>query len=310
MVSYIARRLIMAVPVVLGVATIVFVLMFLIPGDPVRLMMGQRSDPALEAQIRAEMGLDKPVAVQYIRFMGRIVRGDLGYSLSKRRKVTDILLERLPATIYLGLTSLIIAVLIGVPAGIIAAVRQNKFTDGAVMTISLLGVSTPVFWLALMMIIVFAVKLGWFPVSGYGDGGIDLRHLTLPAVSLSAISVGYIARITRSSMLEVLKQDYMRTARAKGARGSAVVLKHGLKNALIPVVTVIGVNFANVLGGAVATETVFAWPGVGRAMIDALRVRDIPMIEGGVILLATAFVLANLAVDVMYSFLDPRVRLE
>jgi peptide/nickel transport system permease protein len=305
MFSYIIRRLLMAVPVVLGVATIVFALMFLVPGDPVRLMMGQRSDPEVAARIRVEMGLDKPLPVQYARFMGRVVQGDLGYSYWKQRKVTDILLERLPATLYLGITSLVIAILIGIPAGIIAAVRQNKFLDGAVMTVSLLGVSTPVFWLSLMMIIVFSVKLGWFPVSGYG-----IPNLVLPALSLSAISVGYIARITRSSMLEVLKQDYMRTARAKGLRGSIVVLRHGLKNALIPVITVIGINFANVLGGAVATETVFAWPGVGRAMIDALRVRDIPMIEGGVIILALAFVLANLAVDVMYSFLDPRVRLE
>ena len=188
--------------------------------------------------------------------------------------------------------------------------RQNRFLDGAVMTVSLLGVSTPVFWLALMMIVVFSVHLGWFPVSGSGPGGFSFRHLVLPAISLSAISIGYIARITRSSMLEVLKQDYIRTARAKGLRGSAVVVRHGLKNALIPVVTVIGINFANVLGGAVATETVFAWPGIGRAMIDALRMRDVPVIEGGVIMLALAFVLANLLVDVTYSFLDPRVRLE
>ena len=293
-----------------GVATIVFILMFLIPGDPVRLMMGQRSDPETADRIRTEMGLDKPLHVQYAKFMTRIVRGDLGYSYWKRQKVTTILIERLPATIYLGFASLILAVLTGVPAGIIAAVRQNKFLDGAVMTISLLGVSTPVFWLALMMIVVFAVHLGWFPVSGAGSGGFSFRHLVLPAVSLSAISIGYIARITRSSMLEVLKQDYIRTARAKGLRGSAVVIRHGLKNALIPVITVIGINFANVLGGAVATETVFAWPGVGRAMIDALRVRDVPVIEGGVIMLAIAFVLANLLVDVTYSFLDPRVRLE
>ncbi len=295
----------MAVPVVWGVATIVFVLMFLIPGDPVRLMMGQRSDPETAERIRVEMGLDKPLPVQYMKFMGRVVRGDLGYSYWKKRKVAVILLRRIPATAYLGFASLVLAILIGVPAGIIAAVRQNKFLDGAVMTLSLLGVSTPVFWLALMMMIVFAVKLGWFPVSGYG-----VRHVVLPAISLSAISVGYIARITRSSMLEVLKQDYIRTAHAKGLRGSVVVIRHGLKNALIPVVTVIGVNFANVLGGAVATETVFDWPGIGRAMIDALRVRDIPVVEGGVILLALAFVLANLMVDVAYSFLDPRVRLE
>jgi len=300
----------MAVPVVWGVATIVFILMFLIPGDPVRLMMGQRSDPETADRIRTEMGLDKPLHVQYAKFMTRIVRGDLGYSYWKRRKVTAILIERLPATIYLGFASLILAVLTGVPAGIIAAVRQNKFLDGAVMTISLLGVSTPVFWLSLMMIVVFAVQLGWFPVSGSGPGGVNFRYLVLPAVSLSAISIGYIARITRSSMLEVLKQDYIRTARAKGLRGSAVVIRHGLKNALIPVITVIGINFANVLGGAVATETVFAWPGVGRAMIDALRVRDVPVIEGGVIMLALAFVLANLLVDLTYSFLDPRVRLE
>ncbi|MFC1735323.1 ABC transporter permease [Candidatus Hydrogenedentota bacterium] len=310
MLSYIIRRLLVSIPVVCGVATIVFVLMFIIPGDPVRLMLGQRSDPEAAAAIRTEMGLDKPLPVQYGKFMAHLFTGNLGYSYVKHRKVTAMLLERLPATLSLGFASVIIAVLIGIPAGIIAAVRQNKFLDGAVMTVSLLGVSTPVFWLSMMMMLIFSVQLGWFPVSGYGPGKFNIKYLVLPALSLSAISIGYISRITRSSMLEVLNQDFMRTARAKGLRGSAVVLRHGLKNALIPVVTVVGINSANVLGGAVATETVFAWPGIGRAVVDALRVRDLPVVEGGVILLAMGFVLANLIVDVSYAFLDPRVRLE
>jgi peptide/nickel transport system permease protein len=309
MYGFVLKRLALAVPVLLGIATIIFFLMFAIPGDPVQLLMGQHGDPETAATIRAELGLDKPLYVQYFRFIGRLLKGDLGRSYRQRREVTEILFERLPATLKLGTAALCIAVLFGITAGIIAALNRNRPVDGVVMVGSLVGISTPVFWLGLMLIVVFAVRLKWLPVAGYGTGG-DLRHLVLPAVSLSLVYLGYIARITRSSLLEVIGMEFLRTARAKGLGQRTAAVKHGLRNALIPIVTVIGLNFAGLLGGAVATETVFAWPGIGRAMVDAIRMRDIPVIEGGVILLSLSFVLINLLVDISYSFIDPRVKLE
>ena len=309
MYRFLVKRLALTVPVMLGIATIIFVLMYAIPGDPVRLLMGQRGDPETEAMIRAELGLDKPLHVQYFRFLGRLLRGDLGRSYRQRRDVKEILFERLPATLKLGAAALCIAVFFGMAAGVIAALNRNKPVDGVVMVVSLVGISTPVFWLGLMLIVVFAVRLKWLPVAGYGSGG-DLRHLILPAVSLSLVYLGYIARITRSSLLEVIGMEFLRTARAKGLGQNVAAVKHGMKNALIPIVTVIGLNFAGLLGGAVATETVFAWPGIGRAMVDAIRMRDVPVIEGGVILLSLSFVLINLLVDISYSVIDPRVRLE
>ena len=309
MYGFVLKRLVLAVPVLLGIATIIFFLMFAIPGDPVRLLMGQHGDPETEATIRAELGLDRPLHVQYFRFIGRLLKGDLGRSYRQRREVKEILFERLPATLKLGTAALCLAVFFGIAAGIIAALNRNKPVDGVVMVGSLVGISTPVFWLGLMLIVVFAVRLKWLPVAGYGTGG-DLRHLVLPAVSLSLVYLGYIARITRSSLLEVIGMEFLRTARAKGLGQRAAAVKHGLRNALIPIVTVIGLNFAGLLGGAVATETVFAWPGIGRAMVDAIRMRDVPVIEGGVILLSLSFVLINLLVDISYSFIDPRVKLE
>ena len=309
MYGFVLKRLALAIPVLLGIATIIFFLMFAIPGDPVQLLMGQHGDPETAATIRSELGLDKPLYVQYFRFIGRLLKGDLGRSYRQRREVTEILFERLPATLKLGTAALCLAVFFGIAAGIIAALNRNKPVDGVVMLGSLVGISTPVFWLGLMLIVVFAVRLKWLPVAGYGTGG-DLRHLVLPAVSLSLVYLGYIARITRSSLLEVIGMEFLRTARAKGLGQRAAAVKHGLRNALIPIVTVIGLNFAGLLGGAVATETVFAWPGIGRAMVDAIRMRDIPVIEGGVILLSLSFVLINLLVDISYSFIDPRVKLE
>lgn len=309
MYGFVLKRLVLAVPVLLGIATIIFFLMFAIPGDPVQLLMGQHGDPETEATIRAELGLDKPLHVQYFRFIGRLLKGDLGRSYRQRREVKEILFERLPATLKLGTAALCLAVFFGMAAGIVAALNRNKPVDGVVMVGSLIGISTPVFWLGLMLIVVFAVRLKWLPVAGYGTGG-DLRHLVLPAVSLSLVYLGYIARITRSSLLEVIGMEFLRTARAKGLGQRTAAVKHGLRNALIPIVTVIGLNFAGLLGGAVATETVFAWPGIGRAMVDAIRMRDVPVIEGGVILLSLSFVLINLLVDISYSFIDPRVKLE
>lgn len=309
MTSYILRRLFLMIPILWGVATIVFALMFIVPGDPARMLMGQHGDEQTLAQLRREMGLDRPVYVQYVRFLGRLLRGDLGMSYRQKRPVAEIIRDRFPATARLAVSSMLIAIIIGIAAGILAARYRNSVWDWLVMVLSLSGISMPVFWLGMMLILLFASGLGWLPVGGYGRNG-DLRHLFLPAVSLAAVSIGYIARMMRSSMLEVIGKDYIRTARAKGLSEWAVVLHHALRNALIPVITIIGINFASLLGGAVATETVFAWPGLGRAVVDAIRMRDLPVVEGCVIFLAVIFVLANLIVDLSYAWLDPRIRLE
>ena len=298
----------MIIPILIGVATIIFVLMFMVPGDPARLLMGQHGDERVLESIRREMGLDKPVYIQYARYLRKLAAGDLGMSYRQKRPVSAIIRERFPATAKLAVASMIIAVIIGISAGIIAAVHRNRFADWIVMIISLTGISMPVFWLGMMLILLFASGLGWLPVGGYGKSG-DIRHLLLPAISLSTISIGYIARMMRSSMLEVISKDYIRTARAKGLSERAVILRHALRNAFIPVITVIGLNFAALLGGAVATETVFAWPGLGRAAVDAIRVRDLPVVEGCVLFLAFIFVMVNLLVDLSYAWLDPRIGL-
>jgi len=298
----------MIIPILIGVATIIFVLMFLVPGDPARLLMGQHGDERVLESIRGEMGLDKPVYVQYARYLRKLAAGDLGMSYRQKRPVSAIIRERFPATAKLAVASMSIAVINGISAGIVAAVYRNRFADWIVMIISLTGISMPVFWLGMMLILLFASGLGWLPVGGYGKSG-DIRHLLLPALSLSTISIGYIARMMRSSMLEVISKDYIRTARAKGLSERAVILRHALRNAFIPVITVIGLNFAALLGGAVATETVFAWPGLGRAAVDAIRVRDLPVVEGCVLFLAFIFVMVNLLVDLSYAWLDPRIGL-
>jgi peptide/nickel transport system permease protein len=309
MTSYILRRMFLMIPILWGVATIVFGLMFIVPGDPARMLMGQHGDEQTLAQLRREMGLDRPVYVQYVRYLGRLIKGDLGMSYRQKRPVAEIIRDRFPATARLAVSSMVIAIIVGIAAGILAARYRNSAWDWLVMVFSLSGISMPVFWLGMMLILLFASGLGWLPVGGYGKNG-DLRHLFLPAVSLAAVSIGYIARMMRSSMLEVIGKDYIRTARAKGLSEWAVVLHHALRNALIPVITIIGINFASLLGGAVATETVFAWPGLGRAVVDAIRMRDLPVVEGCVIFLAVIFVLANLIVDLSYAWLDPRIRLE
>ena len=307
MIRFILRRLLSLLPVLWGIATLVFALMYMVPGDPARLMAGQNADEATIETIRVRMGLDRPLHVRYGRFLAGVATGDFGYSYRQRRPVSEVILERFPATLKLALATILIALLFGVSAGVLAAVNHGKPLDWGVMVLSLLGISTPVFWLGLMLIVVFSVWLGWLPVGGYGDGG--LRYLILPAVSLSAISTGYFARITRSSFLEVMRTDYILAARSRGIPGRRVVLLHAMRNAAIPLVTVVGTNLAGLLGGAVATETVFAWPGIGRAIYDAILVRDLPVVEGGVIFLAFVFVAANLAIDLLYAWIDPRVRL-
>lgn len=309
MTTYIIRRLLLVIPILLGVATIVFALMFIVPGDPARMLMGQHGDAQTLANLRHELGLDKPVHFQYVMYIGRLLKGDLGMSYRQKRPVAQIIRDRFPATARLAVMSMALAILIGVGTGILAAVYRNTVWDWLVMIFSLSGISMPVFWLGMMLILVFASGLGWLPVGGYGRTG-DLRHLFLPALSLAAVSVGYIARMMRSSMLEVIGKDYIRTARAKGLSEKAVILRHALRNAFIPVITVIGIDFAALLGGAVATETVFAWPGLGRAVVDAIRVRDLPVVEGCVIFFAFIFVIINLLVDLSYAWFDPRIRLE
>ncbi|MEA2063080.1 MAG: ABC transporter permease [Gemmatimonadota bacterium] len=308
MFYFLLRRLLLLLPVLWGIATLVFVLMYVIPGDPARLMAGQHADQQTLNLLRRQIGLDRPLWQRYCKYLGQLARGDLGYSYRQQRPVARVVAERFPATAKLALAAVAIALVFGVPAGILAAVKHGRPLDYGVMVVSLAGISTPVFWLGLMLIVVFSVWLGWLPVGGYGEHG-SLRYLILPAVSLSAISTGYFARITRSSLLEVLKSDFILAARARGLSESRILIKHALRNAAMPLVTVIGTNMAGLLGGAVATETVFAWPGIGRAIYDAILVRDLPVVEGGVIFLAAVFVLANLVIDLVYAWIDPRLRL-
>lgn len=298
----------MIIPVVLGIATIVFLLMFAIPGDPARMLIGQRSDPKAEEVIKKKFKLDKPLPVQYFSFLGRLATLDLGRSYVKRTKVRDLLLGNAAATVKLAVASIAIAVVLGVGAGIVGAYFRGRWIDLAVITGSVLGVSIPVFWLGLMLMLVFCVFLKVLPLPDPATQ--DFKHLILPAITLSGVMIGYIARMTRASLLEVMQQDYIRTARAKGLSRRAAVLKHGLRNAMIPIITIIGINFAGLLGGAIATETVFSWPGIGMLMVRSIEARDLPVVEGGVVVLAAIFVVVNIIVDVSYAFLDPRIRIK
>ncbi|OGF97666.1 MAG: hypothetical protein A3F83_08655 [Candidatus Glassbacteria bacterium RIFCSPLOWO2_12_FULL_58_11] len=308
MLYFILRRLLALLPVLWGIATIVFALMYVVPGDPARLMAGQNASAETIELIRVRLGLDRPVHERYWIFLKNLARGELGYSYRQRRPVAGVILERFPATLELALAAVLIALVLGVGAGVLAARFHGSWPDYGVMALSLLGISTPVFWLGLMLIVVFSVWLGWLPVGGYGESG-EMRYLILPALSLSAISTGYFSRITRSSFLEVLRGDFILAARARGIPERRILGRHALRNAAVPLVTVVGTNLAGLLGGAVATETVFAWPGIGRAIYDAILLRDLPVVEGGVIFLAFIFVVANLAIDLLYLWIDPRVRL-
>jgi len=305
---YLAGRIGQAIPVLFGVTLITFLLTHVALGDPVRAMMGQRADPEVVARIRTEYGLDQPVWRRYTLYMSKVLAGDLGYSYRQRRPVAEVVAERLPATVRLAVAAMIVAIIFGITAGTIAAVRHNTIWDLSMMTLSLIGISTPVFWLGMMLILLFAVWLGWFPISGYGDGAF--RHLILPALTLGALQAGYIARMTRSALLEVLRQEYVRTARAKGLRESAIILKHGLRNAILPVLTLAGIGLGDLLVGAPLTEMVFGWPGLGRLLVTAVGNRDLPVVMGATLLFALVYLVANLLVDLGYALVDPRVRLE
>ena len=303
MYQYIVRRLMLTVPVVLGVSIIVFSIIRLIPGDPARAIAGVNATPQFIQQVRVRYALDQPLYIQYGRFITDFMRGELGNSIFSGRPVTTELGERFPRTLLLATIALVIATTLGVSAGIVSATKRNSVFDNASMLVALVGVAAPVFWMALMLQLLFAVQLRLLPATGIGT----IRHLVLPSITLGTASAALMARITRSSMLDVLRQDFITTARAKGLNERLVVYKHALKNALIPVVTVLGLQFGILLGGAVLTETVFAWPGVGRLLVDAILRRDYPVVQGTVMLLALLFVLINLVVDIVYAFLDPRI---
>ncbi len=307
MARFLARRLILLAPVLLGVSLVAFILLHLTPGDPARVLLGELGQGASQeeiARLRQALGLDAPLVVQYGRFVWRAAQGDLGRSLRTAAPVLDEVLARAPFTLVLTVVSLAVALAIGLPAGVLSAAYRGSAVDHGAMLLALFGVSLPVFWLGLLLMLVFALALGWLPASGFGTW----KHLVLPSVTLGLASSALIARMTRSSLLEVLGADYVRTAHAKGLAERVVLLRHALRNALIPVVTVIGLQLGGLLGGAVLTETVFAWPGLGRLAVNAIYSRDIPLVQGTILFTAVAFVVINLAVDALYALLDPRVR--
>ena len=306
--TYILRRLLNLVPVLVGISLVTFVVTVVLPGDPVSLLLGQRGDLATRARLRAEYRLDDPVLVQYAGFLGRLVRGDLGRSIQYNRPVAAILCRRFVPTLQLALGAMLFAVIIGVPAGIVSARWPHSWADLFCMFGALVGVSMPVFWLGLMLIVFVARSVSWIPIGGYEAW--SLRHLLLPCITLGTVPMALVARLTRSSVLDVLGRDFLRTARAKGLDEWRVVLRHALRPALVPIVTVVGTSVASLLSGAVLTETVFSIPGLGREIFDAIQGRDYPVVVGGVMWFACTFVAVNLVVDVLYGVIDPRVRLE
>lgn len=331
---YIIRRLLQLVPVLLGISLLVFAFLHLIPGDPAVTMLGDRATPDEVAVLRERMGLNEPLPLQFLSFLGSLLTFDLGTSIFTGVPIWEEIRLRWPATFELSVIAMLIALVVGIPAGVIAAVRKNSIVDNVMMSGSLLGVSMPVYWLGLLLVYLFAVNLQWLPPSGrigvdqgfsfqpitgffifdaliQGDFGAlknILSHLILPAVTLSTIPLAILARITRSAMLDVLSQDYIRTARAKGVLEFWVVAKHALKNAMLPVVTIVGLEFGTLLGGAILTETIFSWPGIGKWIYEGILLRDYPVVQGGVVFVAFVFVLINLLVDLSYAFLDPRIQ--
>jgi ABC-type dipeptide/oligopeptide/nickel transport system permease component len=303
MLTFVVRRLLLALPVLLGVVFVVMLTVDLLPGDAVALMLGEHATPDAVARLRDHLGLDKPFLVRYLEYVGRVARGDLGRSIQQNRPVVDELADVWPATVELTAAALVIAAVVGVMAGVVSAVWPNSLFDGVARLGALFGLSMPVFWTGLVLIVVFSLWLPWLPVGGTGS----LAHLVLPAVTLALPSVAMVARMTRSSVLEVLREDYVRTARAKGVAEQLVVAKHALRNAAIPVLTLLGLQAGQLMGGAVLTETVFSWPGLGRLMVKAIFARDYVLLQGAVLVFAIAFVVINLVVDLAYGALDPRI---
>ena len=310
---YIIKRLILMIPVLLGISIIVFFIMALIPGDAAQAILGSFATPENVARLRAELGLDKPLVQRYFIWLGNIVQGDFGRSYSLDRPVIDEVLDRLGPTMLLAGTSLILASILGMFAGIVAAIKQFGWQDAAFTFVVLIGISTPSFWLGLMFVLLFSLQLGWFPVSGMtavvgGGGFLDVvRHLVLPSVTLAVVVTGVIARLTRSTMLEVLRRDFVRSARAKGLPERTVIMKHAFRNALVNIIPVLGIQAGFVIGGAVYIETVFQWPGIGRMLVNAILTRDVLLVQGGVVVVAAIYVVINLMADVLQHVLDPRI---
>jgi len=308
--QYIIRRLLLLPVTALGVSILVFMVLHLVPGNPAQVIAGADAPPATVKQIEHELGLDRPLPEQYWNYLGRVLHGDLGRSLRSKRPVTDDIRDALPNTLALAVMAAVITPLIAIPLGLIAAIRQGTPTDTTVTFFSTVGITMPVFAVGLLLIFFFGIRLGWMPISGIGEslGSLDgLKHAILPAITLSLGSIAVVTRLSRSALLEVLNQDYIRTARAKGLRERAVIFRHGLKNALLPVITVYGLQIGALLSGAVVTETVFAWPGIGRLALSAIQGRDFPVVQGCLLVVATIFVLVNLVVDLLYAFVDPRI---
>jgi peptide/nickel transport system permease protein len=308
MQTVVLRRLLFMLPVIWGVSTFVFLIIHLIPGDPIDLMLGETAAQVDRQTLRRQLGLEQPLWRQYVTFLQRLVQGDLGQSLHSRRSVSTLIAERLPATALLALAALCISVGLALPLGILAALRPRSWLDTGSMMLALLGVSMPNFWLGPLLILAFSIQLGWLPVSGRGDG--SLSYLILPAVTLGTGMMAILTRMTRSSMLETLREDYIRTATAKGLSTWVVVVKHALSNALIPLVTLIGLQGGALLAGAVITETIFAWPGLGELTVRAIQQRDYPVVQGCVLVIALTYVVMNMITDMLYAVVDPRIRFE
>lgn len=307
--KYILKRLLMLIPVILGVTFIVFFILNLSPGDPAAMILGEQATAEAIEMKREELGLNDPILVRYFNYMKDLLHGDMGVSYRNSISVWEQVTDRFPNTVVLAIAGILVALLIGLPLGILSAKKQNTIIDNISMVLSLIGVSMPNFWFGLLVVMLFALKLGWLPSQGMGEGFVPLLlSLILPALTLGTGSAGSIARMTRSSMLEVIRQDYISTARAKGVDERTVTFQHMLRNALIPIITSVGIQFGGLLGGAMLTETVFSWPGLGRLMVENIKSKDIPMVLGCVVFLATMFTIVNLVVDLIYAFVDPRIK--
>ena len=306
MIQYFLKRLLQAIPVLLGVIIITFVLMYIVPGDPVVSMVGERYSEETVQRLRQELHLDDPLPLQFLRYVGNVLQGNFGNSFITGEPVAALIIEKFPNTMMLAITAMFFAILIGLTAGIMSSVHPGSFMDRGIMVLALAGISAPVFWVGLILVLVVGVMLQWLPPTGFGG----IEYLILPALTLGLRSAAYLARLTRATMLDVLSHDYIRTARSKGLPEWKVFIKHAFPNTLIPVITIIGTDFGSYLSGAVLTESIFGWPGIGRLALEAIMKRDFPVIQGTVLFMAIMFVLMNVLVDLLYGVVDPRIRLE
>ena len=306
MYKFILKRLLMLIPIIIGVTFLVYFILSFTPGDPVAIILGVEATEEAIEEVRKELGLDKPVIVQYLMYMSKLVRGDMGESYAKGRDVATEIITAFPTTMTLTFWGMLVAIMIAIPIGIVSATKQYSIIDNVCMVVALLGVSMPSFWLGLLLILTFSLQLGWFPSCGVGSW----KSFVLPSISLGTSSAAIVTRMTRSSMLDVIRSDYIRTAKAKGVSNGVIIRKHALRNALIPVITIVGMQVGGMLGGSVLTETVFSLPGVGRLLVDGIKQKDSPMVLGCLITTTICFSVINLAVDVLYGFIDPRIKAE